>query len=87
MSHDEPDVPSFEPDYDGPDLLYMQLADYLQARIEDGHLRWGQRLAPERDLADEYGIGYMTVRRTMRELRERGLIRSVQGRGTFVSPR
>lgn len=87
MTRDDPNVPSFEPDHEGPDLLYVQLADYLQARIEQGDLRRGQRLAPERELAEEYGVGYMTVRRGMRELRERGLIRSVHGRGTFVSPR
>jgi DNA-binding GntR family transcriptional regulator len=38
----------------------------------------------QRDLAEEYGVAYTTVRRAMAVLRERGLIKSIQGRGTFV---
>ena len=36
-----------------------------------------------RDLADEWGVAYQTVRRAMRELRERGLVVSRVGKGTF----
>ena len=45
----------------------------------------GQKLPAERDLADEWGIAYQTVRRAMRELRERGLVVSRVGKGTFVA--
>ncbi|MDR0346432.1 MAG: GntR family transcriptional regulator [Nocardiopsaceae bacterium] len=45
----------------------------------------GQKLSAERDLAEEWGIAYQTVRRTMAELRDRGLVISVVGKGTFVS--
>ena len=37
-----------------------------------------------RDLADEWGVAYQAVRRAMRELRERGLVVSRVGKGTFV---
>jgi DNA-binding GntR family transcriptional regulator len=57
----------------------------VAARIERGELKPGQKLPAERDLAEEWGIGYQTVRRAMRELRERGLIVSRVGKGTFVS--
>lgn len=47
---------------------------------------WARRAgSTERDLADEWGVAYQTVRRAMRELRERGLIVSVVGKGTFVA--
>ncbi|MEU8975487.1 GntR family transcriptional regulator [Streptomyces monashensis] len=39
----------------------------------------------ERDLALEYGVAYLTVRRAAQVLRERGLILTVHGRGTFVA--
>jgi len=32
-------------------------------------------------------VAYQTVRRTMRELRDRGLVTSVVGKGTFVTRR
>jgi DNA-binding GntR family transcriptional regulator len=78
------DPPVFAPD--SPVPLYVQAADYLAARIASGDLAPGARLPAERDLADQWGIAYQTVRRTMRELRERGLVASVVGKGTFVRP-
>ncbi|MFI7440873.1 GntR family transcriptional regulator [Nonomuraea indica] len=44
----------------------------------------GQRLPSELDLTEQYGIARMTIRRAMKELRERGLVRSVHGKGTYV---
>ena len=64
--------------------LYVQAADYIAALITTGELEPGAQLPSERDLAAEWGIAYQTVRRAMRELRERGLIVSRVGKGTFV---
>jgi DNA-binding GntR family transcriptional regulator len=75
--------PPFDPDSLVP--LYMQAADYITGQIASGKLRVGARLPSERDLADQWGIAYQTVRRAMKELRERGLIASVIGKGTFVT--
>ncbi|HUZ36393.1 MAG TPA: GntR family transcriptional regulator [Streptosporangiaceae bacterium] len=69
----------------GPNLVYIQVADWIAGRIARGELQPGHKLPAERDLAAEIGVGYMTVRRAMRELRERGLIVTVVGRGTFVA--
>ncbi len=65
--------------------LYEQAADYVAEQIERGALTPGQKLPAERDLADQWGIGYQTVRRAMRELRERGLVVSRVGKGTFIA--
>ena len=76
------DSPRFDPV--SPVPLYEQAADWVAGAIESGELAHGQKLPSERDLADQWQIGYQTVRRTMRELRERDLIVSVVGKGTFV---
>jgi GntR family transcriptional regulator len=76
------DAPRFDPV--SPVPLYEQAADWVASAIESGELARGQKLPSERDLAAQWQIGYQTVRRTMRELRERGLIVSVVGKGTFV---
>jgi GntR family transcriptional regulator len=47
----------------------------------------GQKLPAERDLADEWHVGYQTVRRALRELRDRGLVASRVGKGTFIAPK
>jgi DNA-binding GntR family transcriptional regulator len=64
--------------------LYEQVADYVEAQIASGDLEPGQKFPDMRDLADEWGVAYQTVRRAMRELRERGLVVSRVGKGTFV---
>jgi DNA-binding GntR family transcriptional regulator len=66
------------------DLAYMRVADDIAARIASGELAKGARLRSERDLAEHYGVAYGTVRHAMEVLRERGLITTIHGRGTFV---
>jgi len=65
----------------------IPVAAHMPGQIERGGLRPGQKLPAERDLADEWGIADQTVRRAMRELRERGLVVSPVGKGTFVTSR
>lgn len=69
----------------GPDLVYMLVADDIAARIDRGELPPGARLPSEADLAMEFGVAKMTARRAVRELRERGLIRTVIGKGSYVT--
>jgi DNA-binding GntR family transcriptional regulator len=68
----------------GPDFTYIQVANDIATRIEAGEIT--SKLPAERDLAQEYGVAYQTVRHSMAVLRERGLIITRQGRGTFVDP-
>jgi GntR family transcriptional regulator len=78
-----PGTPAFDPASATP--LYAQVADHVARQIAAGILKRGQKLPAERDLADQWGVAYQTVRRAMRELRERGLIVSVVGKGTYVA--
>ncbi|WP_371577225.1 winged helix-turn-helix domain-containing protein [Streptomyces sp. NBC_01314] len=65
--------------------VYMQVADHIAAQIASGALRPGARLPGERDLGAEYGVAYLTARRAIRELRERGLVVTLPAKGTFVA--
>jgi DNA-binding GntR family transcriptional regulator len=67
-----------------PELAYLRVADDIAARIGSGELTAKTRLRAERELADQYGVAYGTIRRAMKELRARGLVVSIHGRGTFV---
>ncbi|MFE5832966.1 GntR family transcriptional regulator [Streptomyces sp. NPDC056508] len=80
---DRSQIPEFDPQ--GPQLVYVAVADHIAARVAAGELAPGARLPAERDLAEEYGVAYLTVRRAARVLRERGLILTVHGKGTFVA--
>ena len=73
--------------HEGPEKIYIQIVNYVASHIEDGSWQPGHRLPAERAMADDWGVAYLTIRRAMKELRERGLIVSVQGRGTYVKDR
>ncbi|MFZ5964199.1 PLP-dependent aminotransferase family protein [Thalassococcus sp. BH17M4-6] len=64
---------------------YLQLADAIAQSIDDGVLSLGDRLPPQRRLADRLGIDFTTVSRGYAEAQRRGLVRSHVGRGTFVA--
>jgi GntR family transcriptional regulator len=68
-----------------PTPLYLQLKDLLASRIADGLLQPGDALPSERRLCDEFGLSRTTVREALRGLNRQGLIRTVPGRGTFVT--
>lgn len=77
------DLPVIDPA--GPELVYMVVADHVAAQIADGRLEPGARIPGELDMAATYGIARMTVARAVRELRDRGLVVTVRGKGTFVA--
>jgi DNA-binding GntR family transcriptional regulator len=62
----------------------MHVVAVITQRIESGEYTPGRRLPPEKDLAAELGVAYMTVRKAMGILRERGLVITIWGLGTFV---
>ena len=68
----------------GPEYAYAQVADDVQRRITAGEI--STKLPSERSFAEEYGVAYTTVRHAMALLRERELIVTVHGRGTYVKP-
>lgn len=71
-------------DRDGPTPLYVQVADAIQARIEAGELLPDRPIPSENQLVQEYGIARGTARKTIQLLRERGLVVTIVGRGTYV---
>jgi GntR family transcriptional regulator len=72
------------PDWDAAEYVYVQLADDLAAKIARGDFPAGSRLPSEAELAETYGVARMTVRRALDVLRDRGLVRTLHGRGTVV---
>src|SRR6266571_5106146 len=63
---------------------YLAIADALAADIGAGRLAVGDRLPPQRKLAERLDIDFTTVAHGYVEARKRGLIESKVGQGTFV---
>jgi len=64
---------------------YLRAADTIAGRIEDGQITG--RLPGERELARELGVSYQTLRHGIQILRDRGLIITQHGLGSFVTAR
>ena len=60
------------------------IAAHLARRILDGSLAIGDRLPPERSLAEAFSASRGTVREALRSLSARGLVARRAGSGTFV---
>jgi DNA-binding transcriptional MocR family regulator len=67
-------------------LVYLALANMLEADIISGKLSAGTKLPPQRELADYLDINFTTVTLAYNLCRDRQLIYGVTGKGTFVSP-
>jgi GntR family transcriptional regulator len=66
------------------EAAYLRIARIVSEQIHSGEYQPGGQLPNERQLAKEFGVSLMTLRRAMQVLAERGLTSSQQGRGTFV---
>lgn len=64
---------------------YDKVLAYIREEIRKGNLRRGERLPPERDLADLLGISRNSVREALRTMSMMGFISSVHGAGNFVT--
>jgi GntR family transcriptional regulator len=65
--------------------LSRQLLQRLRSAIERGELAPGAQLPSLRDTAAAAGVNVNTVRSVYTKLEEAGIVRTEQGRGTFVA--
>lgn len=67
-----------------PRYEYVKVADRIAEDIASGKLASGAALPGERAMTELYGVSIGTVRRAVRELRERGLVATLPAKGTYV---
>lgn len=65
--------------------LYLNLAEELAARIEQGLFRPGERLPSVRALSQEHGVSLSTVQQAYRQLEDQGLATPRPKSGYFVT--
>jgi GntR family transcriptional repressor for pyruvate dehydrogenase complex len=64
--------------------IYEEIVRQVRGLIAEGKLRSGDRLPPERDLAEKFMVSRTSVREALRALQSRGLIEIRAGEGAFV---
>ncbi|MGF6768109.1 DNA-binding transcriptional MocR family regulator [Paraburkholderia sp. GAS199] len=65
---------------------YLQIVDLIERAVADGKLNPGDRLPPQRKLAEMIGVDLTTVTRGFTEAHQRNLIESRGPLGTFIAP-
>ncbi len=64
--------------------LYEQVLDRLRQYVTEGGLRAGDRLPPERDLAQRLGVSRASVKQAIVVLEVQGLVEARHGGGTYL---
>ena len=72
-------------DKSDPTDLYEQVAGDIRRAIAEGEAKPGERLPPAKDLAAVLGVNTNTVLRSLRVLRDEGLLEFRRGRGISVA--
>jgi GntR family transcriptional regulator len=63
---------------------FVQLANILKAQIDRGVYLTRDRLPSESELCKRYQVSPMTVRRCIKTLLDQGIVKTIQGSGTYV---
>ena len=69
---------------DSASPLYRQLMQRIRADIASGIYPVHSRIPSEAELGDTYQVSRVTVRKALAELTREGLLRRMQGKGTYV---
>lgn len=67
-----------------PKKVSSQIAEQIRASILEGEFSPGDKLPPERELAEMFGVSRPSVREALHLLASSGLVSSYQGGGTVV---
>ena len=71
--------------HDSAITVTAQVAADIESDIDAGKIAPDTRLPAETELAEQYGVSRVTVRRAIALLREREKVVTVHGRGTYVA--
>ncbi|SFV35424.1 PLP-dependent aminotransferase family protein [Hyphomicrobium facile] len=71
----------------GGQLKYRGIVEAIEIDLKSGRIQPGDRLPPQRMIAEILGVDLTTVTRAFNEARRRGLVEANAGRGTFIRRR
>lgn len=66
--------------------LYERVVEQILVMIQNGAWSQGDRLPPERDLAEAFAVSRTVVREAIKTLEARGVLETLTGSGVYVRP-
>lgn len=72
-------------DRNSPVAIYFQIKEDIESKIASNILKEGDKLPTEKELCKQYGVSRITIRRALQELENDDMVKSIQGKGAFVS--
>lgn len=69
---------------EGKQYVYRAIIERIRTMIRNGELKPGDRLPPERRLAELFGVSRHSLRQAFQALAERKMLESRQGDGTYL---
>lgn len=64
---------------------YLEIVNWIKERVESKELKPGQKIYSENELSEMFQLSRQTVRHGISVLENEGIVRKVQGSGTYVS--
>ena len=65
--------------------IYQYIIEQFVDMIKEGKLKSGERLPPERTLAEMFNVSRTTIREAIKSLASNNIVEIVRGKGTFVA--
>lgn len=72
-------------DFKNPTPLYRQIVEDIKDKISSGQLMVGEQIGSHQELAKEYGVSLITVKKALADLIRDGILFSRVGKGTYVA--
>ncbi|MFI7630319.1 GntR family transcriptional regulator [Microbispora rosea] len=74
-------------EFDEDRTVWEQVYELLRSRIEGGQYKERGPIPSTPRLVQELGVAQNTIRKAINRLKADGLIRAINGKGTYVAPR
>lgn len=65
-------------------VKYQQIEDWIRERLRSGEIHKGDRLETEAEISRMFSFSRQTVRQALADLEKKGIIRKIQGSGSYI---
>jgi GntR family transcriptional repressor for pyruvate dehydrogenase complex len=65
--------------------IVEEIVGQIKKMMENSHLKPGDKLPPERDLAEMFGVGRSSIREALQALQAMGIVGRKQGTGSYLT--